>query len=211
MLRSTPSKRCLRDKSEKEQRKGGTNCKKMKECGLLPHWNIQDGVCDLAVFDEFAGSPEEDKAWNRYLEQHVPLNTGSYGLLSRGMYELQLRPWLKKCPQESFLVLTIESLRNLEHTMPIVWKHLGLPAVTLEDDAPKNTRDYNPSLQSSAKDASAAFKREYLQAFFAPYNRRLAHLQKERGWEVHKWSYVFDDGENLAIEQNISTEEPVCS
>ena len=162
----------------------------MKACGLIPHWDMETGVYDATKFDEFAGSTEEDVAWDRYLERNVLLNTGSYGLLTRGMYELQLRSWLKVCPLESFLVLTLEQMKDVHGTMPLVWKHLDLPFVTLQDDAPKNTREYDPSLKSKdTGDGILAHRRKYLQDFYAPYNARLQDLLKKHGWAPHTWSY----------------------
>jgi hypothetical protein len=52
---------------------------KMQECGLIPYWNITEGTWDNEVFAAFSGSPEGDRAWDRYL-QGIPLNTGSYCL-----------------------------------------------------------------------------------------------------------------------------------
>ena len=176
----------------------------LKECGLLPHWNIETGVCDDAVFADFAGSPQEDQAWQRYLEQHVPLHTGSYGLLTRGLYELQLRPWLKAFDTSQFLVLLLEDFQEdsgsdsskggggtsggtgvVTNTMQKVWKHLGLPPIdNMADETPKNQREYQNQMDEELK--------QYLQIFFAPYNRRLQVLLEQHGWAndaIKNWMY----------------------
>lgn len=168
---------------------------KMKECGLLPHWDINNGVCNIRLFQSFAGSVEENQAWDRYLANHVPLNTGSYGLLARGLYELQLRPWLAAFEEypDAFLVLTLESLKDVQNTMQRVWNHLGLPGISVEDATPKNAREYQPALAVSSADDTMMQKRKYLEQFFAPYNQRLRDLLCQRGWDdIDNWEY--EDG-----------------
>jgi hypothetical protein len=147
--------------------------KKMKECGLIPYWDTEKGgVLDQDSFDAFAGSPQESEAWNRYMEHHVPLSTGSYGLLTRGMYAVQLRPWLRAFDRDQFLCLKLESMNNgVPETMQKVWAHLDLPNHPVADDSAKNSRQYDPT-EPKAND--------YLQRFFEPHNRVLASvLQQE--------------------------------
>jgi hypothetical protein len=183
---------------------------------LLPHWDMKEGVCDNAIFESFAGGKEEQEAWDRYLEKHIPLNTGSYGLLGRGLYELQLRQWLKefKGSQDSFLVLTLESLNDVQATMQQVWKHVDLPSIDVQDATPKNTRDYDPSLggddaaRNGKKNDTAAVatpKRQYLQNFYAPYNQRLQQLLQKHGWGSHSWTYD-NDGESEFGDEDVNNE-----
>jgi hypothetical protein len=141
----------------------------MNRCGLIPYWKREEGIVDQTIFDDFCGSEAEDQAWERYMERHIPLNTGSYGLLTRGMYELQLRPWLRAFDKEQFLVLQLEQMKKegVEEIMRKVWAHLDLPNHPVEDDSPKNSRDYPPA------DVEII---EYLQRFFKPHNRRLAQV-----------------------------------
>jgi hypothetical protein len=61
----------------------------MQSCGLIPYWNIDTAEMDLAKFDSFCGSQQEDEAWDLYMSKHIPLNKGSHSLITRGMYELQ--------------------------------------------------------------------------------------------------------------------------
>jgi hypothetical protein len=152
------------------------------DCGLLPHYNMERKSFDQSIFDQFAGSAQEDEAWQTYLARHVPLHTGSYGLLARGMYELQLRPWLRAFDESQFLVLRMESsFQDGSDTMQRVWKHLDLPAVTLEDATAKNCRDYNSLISTELE--------RFLHAFYAPYNQRLSDMLCKHGWGTESWTY----------------------
>ena len=146
----------------------------MKECGLLPYWNMETGVCDEAIFKSFMDTEEEDKAWYAFLERNVPLNTGSYGLLARGLYALNLRPWLKDFDKSQFLVLQLEKdlhSDNVRSTMERVFDHVGVPSsFELEDVSPQNAREYEPKMDSELY--------QYLQRFFEPHNQRLEALLK---------------------------------
>lgn len=163
---------------------------RMKACGLLPYWSLPESVdpssenpwksClfDATVFREFSGSTKEENAWRLYLEQHVPLHTGSYGLLSRGLYELNLRPWLAEFRPENFLILRLETLSdNLDDSLSVIWNHLDIPHVgTLEDTLPKNTREYI----SSTKRATTEFLRE----FFQPHDKKLRLVLRQTRCEL---------------------------
>ena len=161
---------------------------KLQDCGVLPYWSsfsamtsrhFEEATFDATLFDSFSGSPAEDAAWGRYLEQHVPLNTGSYGLLSRGLYELQLRPWLREFDGSQFLVLKLEAMttstddqectRGLSATITTLWQHLDLPYCRLSrQQTPKNARDYGPLLSGET--------REFLQRFYEPHNQKLQQV-----------------------------------
>lgn len=142
---------------------------KMNQCGLIPYWDIVGGKVDVEVFEKFTGSKQEDDAWNLYLSRHVPLNTGSYGLLTRGLYALQLRPWLRAFDRDQFLVLKLESMKGdgVHTTMAKVWEHLNLPNHPVLDATPKNTRNYQPMQSDTEK---------YLQRFFDPHNHQLVKV-----------------------------------
>jgi hypothetical protein len=145
----------------------------LKDCGLIPYWDTEKGcLLDQESFDKFAGSPEETEAWNRYLEEHVPLSTGSYGLLTRGMYAVQLRPWFRAFDRDQFLCLRLESMnRGVPETMQKVWAHLDLPNHPIADESARNSRQYDdlePGVQ------------EYLERFFEPHNRVLASLLQQQ-------------------------------
>jgi hypothetical protein len=159
--------------------------KKMDDCGLIPYWQRSvlgtyvGGSVDQDCFDKFAGSVAEEQAWNSYLERHVPLNTGSYGLLTRGMYAVQLRPWFRAFDREQFLCIRLERMKTqgVKCTMDKVWAHLDLPYHPVLDESPKNTREYasmEPELE------------KHLQKFFEPHNRILLSVLSQTN----------DDGNN---------------
>jgi hypothetical protein len=135
---------------------------------------METGICDQTVFDSFINTRDEDEAWDQYLEKHVPLNTGSYGLLARGLYALNLRPWLQAFDKTQFLILRLEKelhSDNIRSTMEKVFDHVGVPSsFELEDVSPQNTRDYEPKMDAQLF--------QYLQRFFEPHNERLESLLK---------------------------------
>jgi hypothetical protein len=63
----------------------------MKEDGLLPYWDVTTGTVDEIVYNKFVNSHDEDVAWERYVTTRIPLNTGSYAIVARGLYALQFR------------------------------------------------------------------------------------------------------------------------
>jgi len=145
--------------------------KNMKECGLIPYWNLETKTMNLDFFEKFSGTKEEDDAFQQYLKDHVPMMTGSHSLISRGMYELQLRQWFQAFSPESFLVLKLEDMKiegGVQKIMDKVWMHLDLPSYKVKDDTPKNARSYTDSLSAEMEDM--------LKRFYAPHNQRLRVL-----------------------------------
>ncbi|KAL7562969.1 hypothetical protein ACA910_018608 [Epithemia clementina (nom. ined.)] len=141
----------------------------MQQCGLIPYWDIENGAFDEKVFQSFCGSEKEDKAWDEYIKG-IPLNTGSYSLVSRGLYELNLRPWLRAFDKSDFLILRMERFKSdgVSSVMEEVWQHIGVPSYHVEDDSPQNTRDYTSQMDSQLQ--------SYLKRFYEPHNQRLAVL-----------------------------------
>ncbi|CAB9516240.1 expressed unknown protein [Seminavis robusta] len=140
----------------------------MHQCGLIPYWDMDAGTVDQTVFDGFINSAEEDQAWSLYLDRHVPLHTGSYGVLARGLYALQMRPWLHAFHPQDFLCLQLERDLNattVQATMERVFDHVGVPSsFTLADVSPQNTRQYEPNMDENLY--------QVLERFFEPHNRR---------------------------------------
>jgi hypothetical protein len=147
----------------------------MARCGLIPYWDIETKTIDMDTFKSFVGSSEEDEAFTLYLKNHVKMNTGSHSIIVRGMYELQLRQWMRVFRKQQFLVITLESMSNssplsigVQATMDNVWGHLQLPPYKIVDEEAKNTRAYKKEMSQSTK--------EMLDMFFKPHNDRLGNL-----------------------------------
>jgi hypothetical protein len=151
---------------------------KMEDCGWISYWNKDDeGRVNQDKLHAFFRSEEEDQAWDQYLQCHVLLNTGLYGLLMQGRYALQLQLWFRAFDQEQFMVLKLESSKTtgVQAIMSQVWAHLDLPNHSVHNETPKNTRDYQP-MESDVK--------EYLEQFFELHNCRLAQVlcTEEEDW-----------------------------
>ena len=163
----------------------------LDDCGLIPYWNIENGTIDLDMFNTFCNSVEEKQAWIKYMKNHIPLNTGSYGLLTRGLYALQIQSWISSSngnddggfDRNQFLIFQLEKhLKKSENgnsdplpnTMKQVWDHLDLPYYPVVDSTPRNTREYESPIDDKMK--------QYLERFFKPHNRRLAKLLNDDEW-----------------------------
>ena len=101
------------------------------------------------------------------------MNTGSHSLILRGMYELQLRQWIKQYDDKSkILVLNMDDLSNKpQHVMSKVYTFIDLPDLsnTFENDMyPKaNARNYNTMIDDT---------RKILNNFYKLHNQRLELL-----------------------------------
>lgn len=114
------------------------------------------------------------EAFSTKLLQGLPQGHGGHSIVLRGLYALQLMPWLEEYGEQGLMILSIGSIKGskTQETMDGVFDFVGLPEHTLDDTSPKNQRD-KPS--PMAKEA-----REMLQAFYAPYNEQLFALLKRR-------------------------------
>eukprot|EP00521_Asterionellopsis_glacialis_P013944 CAMPEP_0195307810 /NCGR_PEP_ID=MMETSP0707-20130614/37903_1 /TAXON_ID=33640 /ORGANISM="Asterionellopsis glacialis, Strain CCMP134" /LENGTH=488 /DNA_ID=CAMNT_0040372063 /DNA_START=948 /DNA_END=2414 /DNA_ORIENTATION=- len=138
--------------------------------GVIPYWDMKKECMDEELWNNFVNSPQEQDAWNAYITNCVPLNTGSYGIVARGLYALQIQSWLKEFTPTQFLILKLEEFQNrgIQSIMEDVWCHLGLPPYQVHDESPSNTRSY--------KSTMAPHTQQMLERFFTPHNQRLEHL-----------------------------------
>jgi len=164
----------------------------MKEDGLLPYWDVEAKTLDREVFDNFVDSREEDEAWERYITTRIPLNTGSYSPLARGMYAVQCRQWFRSFNKDKFLVMKLEDMSSNSANKGVQWmvdqtlKHLGLPQFEVPDVEKKNSREYNDPLDGKEE------LRGWLQRFFAPHNERFGRVMvEEMGCEEEDWINVW--------------------
>lgn len=159
--------------------------KNMKEDGLLPYWDLETKTLDREIFDKFVDSPEEDAAWERYIRTRVPLNTGSYSPLARGMYALQCRQWFRSFSKDKFLVMKLEDMsdedKGEQWVLDRALEHLDLPKFEIPNLEKKNARIYDDPLEQNV--------RAWLESFFAPHNERFGKLlTSELGYEEDDWS-----------------------
>jgi Aspartyl/Asparaginyl beta-hydroxylase len=170
------------------------------KCGLLPYWKLNfleklssenletnnaatndlsipwdKSVFDSEVFESFSGGDKEDAAWSLYIQTYVPSNTGSYGLISRGMYALQISAWLREFQASQFRIFKLEAMTSSEDvanaTLIEVWKHIEVPYYELPIEAvrqPQNAREYSVDGSPQLLD--------FLSRFYEPHNRRLHEM-----------------------------------
>jgi len=157
---------------------------KLRDCGVL-----DVHVESLTVHaTTMSPPPDEAAAWDRYMELHIPMNTGSYGLIARGLYILQLQAWMRHVQDLRVLVLEQDLTSDqMPSTLASLWEFLGLPNQTIETVEAQNVRPH--SVQWSKDAAQNKERQDFLQRLFAPYNQRLRRLQEEQGWTQHQWTY----------------------
>ena len=160
----------------------------MKEDGLLPYWNVESKTVDREIFDSFINTTEEDEAWEKYVTTRIPLNTGSYSPLARGLYALQCRQWLRSFVKSKFLVLKLEDLKKkgVQWAVNKSMEHLGLPRFEVADATTKNSREYTDPLEGKDE------LRGWLQRFFEPHNERFGKMMiEELGYDEVDWKNVW--------------------
>ncbi|MCB9758958.1 MAG: sulfotransferase [Alphaproteobacteria bacterium] len=94
------------------------------------------------------------------------IHHGGHSLLARGLYALQLQPWLAAFPGQVHVV-RIEDFATPEgarRQMEALYAHVGLPPIRLPDPTPRNTRP-SPPMPPEVE--------ARLQDLYAPYNQRL--------------------------------------
>ncbi|CAM9242641.1 unnamed protein product [Pylaiella littoralis] len=128
------------------------------------------GICPESTPADFA---------REYLSTR-PNGYGGHSLLGRGLYALQLKPWLEAFGPDQVKVLFLEEVvqseASLQEAMDGVFEHVGLPPSPVEDKAPKNHRDYPPMDEDV---------RRRMRDFYAPYD---GALQRLLGRDSLPWS-----------------------
>lgn len=111
-----------------------------------------------------------------YLKSRSAFKHGGHSFLGRGLYALQLIPWLEAFGAQNVKVVFTEDLDSdvLSTTMNDLYQFVGLPPNNIADVSPKNTRSY---------DSLCPILREKLASFYAPHNERLFELLgKRQNW-----------------------------
>jgi hypothetical protein len=189
----------------------------MKQCGLIPYWSIPGLTIHTKIddtttiqfilnsldaaqlnttkFRTFIGSIAEETAWTKYITTYVPLHTGSYGLLTRGLYHIQIRMWLKAYSISQFLIYKFEAMTTTTtittttsdvsrhdpygtiHPMKLkmiqqIWDHIQVPHYEIPIDIleeRKNSRDY---ITTDIIDPTSKVY-SFLQRFYDLHNQQL--------------------------------------
>lgn len=137
------------------------------------------------VVEEEMGSEEvkalvendSDENYGRYLKT-CPMNTGSHSLIVRGMYELQLRPWLRAFDVKDVLVVKMEDMKRdgMQPTMDRVYDLLDLPQYEVKDEGAKNSRE-------GRRESIPEDVKEKLRALYEKFDKKLF---EKLGWE-ERW------------------------
>ncbi|KAL3817461.1 hypothetical protein ACHAXA_001468 [Cyclostephanos tholiformis] len=188
----------------------------MKDDGLLPYWDMETGTVDRAAYDDFIDTWMEDEAWEKYVTTRIPINTGSYSPLGRGLYALQCRQWFRSFSKDKFLVLRLEDMSSpptsapssdiddggalvdeethdegggqlgVQRAVDRVMSHLGLPRFQVADTSRKNSRVYDNPLEGKDE------LRARLERFFEPHNERFGRMMVEHlGYDEGEWRNVW--------------------
>jgi len=124
--------------------------KELEDCGISP----------TISYDDFA---------KNFLPSR-PLNHGGHSMLARGMYAIQLIPWLESFPPDQIKIIRMEDLRENENVQSIiddVFNFIELPSCPVECTQAHNTRTY-PSISPETQ--------QLLTEFYRPYNERLYEM-----------------------------------
>ena len=110
------------------------------------------------------------ETYHKFIET-LPMGHGGHSLILRGMYCLQLTPWIEAFPRDQLKVMSMGDLKgdasSVNASLQGVYSFLGLPLHDLEDVEPKNRRNYDP-IDSKI--------RRTLEEFYEPYNARLFEI-----------------------------------
>ncbi len=129
----------------------------------------------VGLLKEGLTEEEENVAFKNFLKT-TPMNTGSHSLLVRGMYELQLRQWMKEFDRDRFLVMKLEDMKaeGTQASVSRAFEFLGLPDFEIVDEGAKNSRSYG-GMEEGVK--------EKLTAFYSKYDEKLFAMLGWSGWE----------------------------
>lgn len=109
-----------------------------------------------------------------------PMTHGGHSIVARGLYALQLQPWLEAFPLDGdqIMIMSIADIQGsratVQASMDKVFSFVGIPPHDLDDIDAKNSRTY-----SGMSDEARAT----LTAFYEPFNKRLSQLlNRDLSW-----------------------------
>ena len=135
---------------------------------------------ELAALRAAGVTPGEDFDWRAFGREYLPglpNSHGSHSLLLRGLYALQLRPWIEEVGMDAFCFVRCEDLktrRGVQMQVNRVAQHIGLRPHPVVDPSAKNTRIY------TEPDGDIVRR---LREFYAPFNYDLYEMI---GWAPEK-------------------------
>jgi len=101
-----------------------------------------------------------------------PMGHGGHSIIARGLYALQLQPWLAAFPADQIRIFSLGEIKgSKEHassTMEKVFTFVGLPPNEIGPLEPQNTRVPTQPMDEAV--------RERLSAYYEPFNQRLFQL-----------------------------------
>lgn len=114
-----------------------------------------------------------DCSYERFCEKVLakcPMTHGGHSIIARGMYALQLEPWLENFG-EQMKILSLTDIKGspdkVQDTLNSVFDFVGLPPADVADTEAKNSRSY-PDIDPQVK--------QRLDDFYQPFNERLFAL-----------------------------------
>ena len=124
--------------------------RKLEDIGVEPHCTWED--------------------FNSAAIKGLPMGHGGHSIVLRGIYSLQLLPWITEYGSSNIKVMSIGAITGdrAQDTMADVFQFVGLPPHSLDDTSAKNTRASKSPMDDKA--------RQLLQDFYAPYNEKLFEL-----------------------------------
>ena len=95
---------------------------------------------------------------------------GGHSLVLRGLYALQLLPWIAEFGVNNIKIMSIGAVKgdHTHRTMQEVFRFVGLPPTPLASTEAKNVREAKCPLDKANEDL--------LEEFYAPYNAKLFEL-----------------------------------
>uniref|UniRef100_A0A7S1XSD5 Aspartyl/asparaginy/proline hydroxylase domain-containing protein n=1 Tax=Phaeomonas parva TaxID=124430 RepID=A0A7S1XSD5_9STRA len=142
---------------------------------------VEDDIAALAAAGVDRGVRAAEVDWDRFQSQYLekmPNNHGSHSLVLRGLYALQLRPWIEAFGRDAFVFVRCEDLTTAEGVQAEVdrcVRHIGLRPHKLDNTKASNTRSY---------DRTPGPAEARLREYYEPFNQELYELL---GWGEDKW------------------------
>jgi hypothetical protein len=129
--------------------------------------------------DDNSGYIDHKNFITKYVSKQ-PLTHGGHSIVARGLYAVQLEPWLKEFSSDQLLIMTINEIKGdkvkIQKTMDKLFSFIGLPPHDIDDAGAKNTREYTP-IDPEAK--------KILDEFYEPYNLQFCQILGIKREDLH--------------------------